>query len=277
MNRGLLLKTVKCVASMEGWAVGIEKKYVQCNRSGYPRRKKKNDNESCFAEIEESSRVKKGGILKCGCTWKIKLSALHKKDEPVKRTKGDDWDKMIQVVDSTVIHRKPCIPSVQNRVMAGQRAGLYNRSIPLDLIFSMCNVIDRGDILSNTHIKNLLKARVLSQKQIDSQFIYNLRVKLVRLLPEYRDTNRDYAIFKERISAEEVMQGLDNQPDVNEDEAYLIAQQTWLEICKSSSSQSEMLFSFKQYLKLIQSRAKGFHIKFVETMHNHHLTTWSKN
>ena len=83
----------------------------------------------------------------------------------------------------------------------------------------------------------------------------------MRLLPEFRETNRDYAIFKERISAEEVMQGLDNQPDVNEDEAYSIARQTWLEICKSNSSQSEMLFSFKQYLKLIQSRAKGFSYK----------------
>ncbi|KAL7532704.1 hypothetical protein ACHAWF_004217 [Thalassiosira exigua] len=99
---------------------------------------------------------------------------------------------------------------------------------------------------------------------------FNIRVKVMRMLPTFRESNGDYLLFKSQIAESSLLGGIDDIPDLNDDEAYSLAQSLWLEIEETETNREESLFSFVEYLKLIQSRAKGFAYELVTNQFNKH-------
>ena len=83
-------------------------------------------------------------------------------------------------------------------------------------------------------------------------------MKILRLSNLYKSCNNDYQAFKDQVNEGELLEGIDNLPSINDDEAYNLAQSVWKEISLENKSHEEALFSFTEYLELIKSRAKGF-------------------
>jgi hypothetical protein len=101
-------------------------------------------------------------------------------------------------------------------------------------------------------------------KEFSKYDVFNVRVKVMRLLPVYRRLDGDYEQFKEVVNAGHLLEGIDNEIDIDDDEAYVLAQSLWLEVTGSSVSKDEELFSFIEYLELIKSKAKGFAFQLAE-------------
>ena len=91
-----------------------------------------------------------------------------------------------------------------------------------------------------------------------------MRVKLKKLLPLYRSTNQDYAIFKEKFADTDLIQGIDNMTSINDDEAYEIAKEVWLDLVDANIDEEQSFFSFVEYLDLLSERAKGFSYELYE-------------
>ena len=52
--------------------------------------------------------------------------------------------------------------------------------------------------------------------------------------------------------------GLDDCVEITDDEAYTLATAIWADINRSGMDEGSSILSFVKYLKIIQSRAKGF-------------------
>ena len=70
------------------------------------------------------------------------------------------------------------------------------------------------------------------------------------------------------VHAGHLLDGIENEIDIDDDEAYELAQLLWLEVTGSSVSKDEELFSFIEYLELIKSKAKGFAYQLAEMPSN---------
>ncbi len=57
----------------------------------------------------------------------------------------------------------------------------------------------------------------------------------MHLLPNYKACNEDYDTFISELKNKEFMRGIDNQPDLNDDEAYDIAQTFWNEVSSNAN------------------------------------------
>ncbi|KAL7525688.1 hypothetical protein ACHAXR_001115, partial [Thalassiosira sp. AJA248-18] len=77
-------------------------------------------------------------------------------------------------------------------------------------------------------------------------------------MPIYKKTDGDYHKFKEVANACDLLDGIDNSPTLDDDEAYDLAQSLWLEVVNTTSNPEEAILSFIDYLELIKSHAKGF-------------------
>ncbi|KAL7550438.1 hypothetical protein ACHAWF_013673 [Thalassiosira exigua] len=79
-------------------------------------------------------------------------------------------------------------------------------------------------------------------------------------MPSYRHYDGDYKAFQQRIDQSDLVGFLNDDVDIDDGVAYQIAHGMWLEL-SSDVSNKEGIFTFMEYLKLIQSRAKGFVFK----------------
>ena len=85
-----------------------------------------------------------------------------------------------------------------------------------------------------------------------------MRVRVNRLMPIYKSTDGDYTVFQEVVNANDLLEGIDNAPTLDDDEAYELAQSLWLEVMSAMNDSEDMILSFIDYLKLIKSHAKVF-------------------
>jgi len=137
--------------------------------------------------------------------------------------------------------------------------------MPSNALFSLCNILERTGKIGASVIKDTMRPVWPKAKTITKHDVFNLRVKVMRVMPIYRKSNCQYEEFKEVVNASELMHGIDNEESLNDDEAYELAQSLWLEIASTTSNnKEEAIFSFMEYLVLIQSRAKGFTYKLAE-------------
>ena len=60
------------------------------------------------------------------------------------------------------------------------------------------------------------------------------------------------------VNANDLLEGIDNAPTLDDDETYELAQSLWLEVMSTMNDSEDMIFSFIDYLELIKTRAKGF-------------------
>ncbi|KAL7525422.1 hypothetical protein ACHAWF_002523, partial [Thalassiosira exigua] len=239
-SRDLLKSVIDKIAGLEGWTVIIKHHTLVCNRRGK----------------DKSKRSFKSGALKANCPWKIHIKPLHYISyEPEKRNSGHhgraknsykpNWNLGLEITSVHVAHGGDCSPGRENRIATQQRAG--NTSTIQD---EMTTVWPQGKVFSKHDA-------------------FNIRVRVMRLLPLYRDVNGDYDNFKSNVTSSEVLGGIDDQPDIDDDEAYELAQQLWLEVESSNMDKEASILSFIEYLDLIKSRATGFVYELATSSNAH--------
>ena len=265
-SRNLLCNALNCRASCEGFTVKVEKNWVGCNRVGKP----------------TSSRGYAGGELKANCTLCITIQALAKERYERPRKNANDrvkfeyralWDMPIKLVDNesskirfNTRHGGECRPSCQNRIATQQRSGNYLKKIPDPTMFSLLHMFEQnGGCISSSTIKNTIAPVWPKQKAMTKHDVFKIKVKLVKLLPIFKQTNGDFQKFQEQATSNELLSGIDDAPCLNDDEAYDMAASSWFEIRNSfGGKRVDAVFQFVDYLKLIQARAKGFAFKLAE-------------
>ena len=92
--------------------------------------------------------------------------------------------------------------------------------MPKSAILTLCNYMDNLDRLDSHLITIVMKPILPRAKALTKHDIINIPVKVMRLLPVYRSTNRDYEQFKEVVNASDLLDGIENEVDIDDDEAY---------------------------------------------------------
>ena len=135
LNRDLLIRAVKTLSELHGWSFKLHRTCIECNRFGE----------------DVTTRNYAGGGLKCGCTFRIKLSALVFNKEKAFKPNGKahwkrnpDWDGPVQISEACCTHGGSCRPGKQNRIDAMQRGGKYIENMPYEVLFLLCNYSEDG-------------------------------------------------------------------------------------------------------------------------------------
>ncbi|KAL7528115.1 hypothetical protein ACHAWF_002442, partial [Thalassiosira exigua] len=105
---------------------------------------------------------------------------------------------------------------------------------------------------------------------------FNICVRVMILLPLYRDANGDYENFKSNIASSDVLGGIDDHLDINDGEAYELAQQLWMEVGSSNMDKEASILSFIEYLDLIKSHTTGFVYELATSMNANFSSGTSK-
>ncbi|KAL7552459.1 hypothetical protein ACHAWF_016605 [Thalassiosira exigua] len=262
-DRDLLYSVTKAIAGLEGWCVRLNGQSIQCNRYGVPNTK----------------RDYHSGPLRSGCTWRISLSPLSRlKYKPQQKVDKEnleqqaqskrgqqwqyksDWSRPVKIATVVGKHGGDCCPGRMNRVDVMSRSGTYTRDMPEQVMFSLCNYYEKSGTLKSSVIKSTVEPVWPRNKVMTSQEAFNIRLKVMRLMPSYRNCNGDYMAFQQQMGQSDLVGFLDDEVDIDDDVAYQVAHDMWLEISTGVSNE-EGIFTFIEYLKLIQSRAKGFVFK----------------
>ena len=263
-SRDLVFLAVKAVSDVHGWHAVMEKRYIKCNRFGVP----------------TTTRDYVGDALKQGCSLQIVSRPLvstpyypkSQEDKPEherKKSYRPIWNKPVEISNGTcTTHGGLCQPGRQNKVASSSRAGAYTQQISQNVMFSLCNVAEFGGRLTPETIKNTMMKVWPKAKAITKHDIFNIRVKVMKLMKTYRGSNREYEQFKKVVNASDMLQGIDNEA-LDDDEAYELCQQLWLEVLDSATdNKQDSILNFIEYLELIKSRAQGFTYKLAETVDN---------
>ena len=65
-------------------------------------------------------------------------------------------------------------------------------------------------------------------------------------------------MFKQVSNDCELLTGIDNEMDLDDDMVHQLAKETWLDLLQEKGNDAETIVTFIQYLDLIQANAKGF-------------------
>ena len=95
-------------------------------------------------------------------------------------------------------------------------------------------------------------------KSISKHYTFNIKMKVMRPLPIYKDSDGDYNRFKEVMNATDLLKGINNDMMFDDDEVYELVQSLWSEVESTIRSREDGLFIFFEYLVLIKSNVKGF-------------------
>ena len=145
------------------------------------------------------------------------------------------------------------MPSRGNQIDVAKRAGAYIDIMPNMAIFSLCNYMKHGVKLTSSLIKSVLQPLWTKHKGITKHDTFNLRVKIMRLMPTYSKTNGDYEEFKKVVNAFDMLDGIENDVTLDDDEVYELAQSLWLEVTSTVSNKEDEIFSSIDYLEPIKS------------------------
>ena len=237
-----------------GFTIWLDNAYIKCNRQG----------------TDKTKRAYVNGPLNAGCTFQFKIASLEtERYMPADSTKQKwrykkRWDRPIKIIDGCCTHGSACQPSKQNRVNTSQQAQKYMNNMPKSAIFTLCNYMENLGRLDSNLITNVMKPVWPRAKEFSKYDVFNVRVKVMRLLPVYRRSDGDYEQFKEVVNAGNLLDGIENEIDIDDDEAYEFAQSLWLEVVSTMDSK-EGLFSFIKHRDLICLKAKGFTYKIAES------------
>ena len=244
-----LIKAVEDLASFHGFYPKKEKTTISCNRGG---------------KSDETSRKFISGQLSADCEWHLKLKPLSKQqykthEAAQKWNYRFLWDSPVQIASCNCDHSGLCNPGRQNRTMVASRAGKYIEKIPNQALYTLCNYLEGQGKLSSSLIKSVMEpVWPTASKNITKHDVFNIRVKVMRLMPMFRKTNKDYEEFKRVANANDMLKGIENISSIDDDEAYELAQILWLETAASTNDSEDQIFSFVEYLETIKERCKGF-------------------
>ena len=126
----------------------------------------------------------------------------------------------MEVISAICEYGGLCIPSRLNWIAVAKRAGTYVNNMPIHAVFSLCNYIENGTRLKRALIKSQLWKSWQKQKETTKHDTFNVCVKIMRLLPTYRNCNGDYEEFKKVVNARDLWHGIDNVGgDISNDQA----------------------------------------------------------
>ncbi|KAL7535171.1 hypothetical protein ACHAWF_005077 [Thalassiosira exigua] len=263
ITRDALATAIKTVAGTQGWCPRLNGNHIQCNRYGASKTKR------------DYSRP-----LQNGCTWRLTMKALVKTKylggsskqketeqgmEKIRRKNWQyksDWANPVKMTEINSNHAGECQPGKMTRVDVMSRAGAYSREIPERVLFTLCNFYKKGGRLRSAVIRRSVEPILPKNKVLSSSDTFNIRVKIIRLMPIYRLCNGAYEQFSEQLSESNLTGFVDDETDLDDDVAYQIAHDLWLEI-STDANKEDGIFTFVQYLNLIKSRAKGFSFKIA--------------
>lgn len=116
-SRDLLFKATRVVANKQGFTVIRNSNRIECNRAGTVRTRK---------DTKEQRKMR-GGQLKTGCTWQIRIKSLDKTLDLVgKKYRTDKFhpSARVQIIKACCDHTN-CTPSAQNKNITAKRSGEY--------------------------------------------------------------------------------------------------------------------------------------------------------
>jgi hypothetical protein len=100
-----------------------------------------------------------------------------------------------------------------------QRAGSYVSKMPCHPLFTLCNFYESSGNLTSSLIKQVIRPTWPSGKNITKHDVFNIRVRVMRMLPIFKQTNGHYADFKGVANPKDLLLGIDDIPTINDDEA----------------------------------------------------------
>jgi hypothetical protein len=239
---GLLDTALDDIAQVQGFVVTKQSTLIHCNRRG----------------TTEVKRDFASGPLAAGCNFHVKCKALSK-DRSMRPNKNtintwqylNLWDAPVEIVSKCCVHSGGCEPGHTNRVVAMQRAGNYVSKMPCHPLFTLCNYYEMSGNLTSSLIKQVIRPSWPSGKNITRYDVYNVRLRVRRMLPVFRQTNGHYSDFKNIANPNDLLLGIDDVPTIDDDEAYHLAHETWQEIDDNNGNCDDNIFSFIDYLELI--------------------------
>ncbi len=140
-----------------------------------------------------------------------------------------------------------------------KRSGHFIDSIPQNVMFTLCNYLENSGRLSSDVMKRVLEPVMPCSKNLTNKDLFNVRVRVMRLLPSFCSCNGDYSEFKSTINGKEILDGIENDVSINDDETLELAQSIWIDVMSSSRRGSDDEFmTFIEYMALIKQQVKGF-------------------
>ena len=113
-------------------------------------------------------------------------------------------------------------------VHMSSQVGAYSREISSRHIFQLGRQATKKRLVS-AHTKGFLNDLMPKNVNVTRQHVFNMRVKVTQLLSAINN-NPDYAAFKNYVNNGELMYGIDNELQVNDDMPNKMATQLWMDV-----------------------------------------------
>ena len=88
----------------------------------------------------------------------------------------------------------------------------------------LCNTLERTGKTLASIIKDVIEPMWPTSKVTTKHDVWNLRVKVTRLMPTFLNPNSEYEEFKLAVNAKKLLWGIDNKESMNDDEACELSQ-----------------------------------------------------
>ena len=148
-----------------------------------------------------------------------------------------------------------------------KRSGDYTKFLPERALYNLCHTYETAGKISREAILTQLRVAWPKHKPITKQDVFYTRVKCLRLLPLIRET-KDFEEFSKKAQESKLLGGIDDEIDVNDDEAYELAHSACAELLEKKTVDSESIFSVVEFLKLLSAKAKGFSYEVIHETHD---------
>ena len=258
-DKNMLLNALREYGKIFGFNLASNHNYIKCTRYG-----------------ESTTRRNfSSGALASGCTFILYLKPMHmarispKIGPDGKKSKArsrEDWKRETCIIKSTTkaphhsscwSHGDKCSPSIKNLVDVTKRSGEYARIISSRQVFALCRQAKMRR-LTASQIRGALHDLMPRNTNVTKQQVFNLRIKVMKLLPVIEE-NPEYATFSQYVNDKNILHGLDDEIDVNDDLAQKLATSLWLDaLSENDHDQNGSVQTLTAYMDLLASSAPGF-------------------
>ncbi len=109
-------------------------------------------------------------------------------------------------------------------------------------------------------MKRVLELIMPQSKNLTNKDLFNVSVRIMRLLPSFWSCNGDYTEFKSATNGQEFLDGIKNNVSLDDNEALELAQSLWMDVMLSQEGGGwdVEFMNFIEYMSLIKQQAKGF-------------------
>jgi hypothetical protein len=134
---------------------------------------------------------------------------------------------------------------------------VYAKTVSSKQMFSLCRQAAKKR-LTVAQIKGALHDLMPSNTKVTRQHVYYLRVKVMKLLPIVQD-NPEYENFKLYVNDEEIVHGIDDELEIDDDLAHKLCTDLWLEaLADHGPDENGSVHTLTSYMNLLSASAPGF-------------------